>query len=109
MFVHDLASFEPAVQSTPHAPDAGAQAFADLTADVQAELHPSLEALRRILDRPQLHTIGDLAALTEQMTSEMMLFHALVGGPAAALALDDAAAPDVEIDFLAAFLRDLAD
>jgi hypothetical protein len=49
----------------------------------QAELPPTLqEALQQILDQPDAHSIGDLAALTERLTSEMMLFSPLVGGAA---------------------------
>jgi hypothetical protein len=78
-----------------------------LAAETSAELHPTLEALRQILDRPDRHTIGDLAALTERMTGEMMLFNALVGGPLAQLSAAAAPAVDVNIDFLAEFLREL--
>jgi hypothetical protein len=52
-----------------------------------AELPPTLqEALQQMLDQPAAHTIGDLAALTDRLTSEMMLFSALVGGSAAKVA-----------------------
>jgi hypothetical protein len=81
--------------------------FDTLTAETQSALHPALETLRQILDRPDLHTIGDLAALTEQLTGEMMLFNALVGGPLAQLSAASAPADDVGIDFLAEFLREL--
>jgi hypothetical protein len=81
--------------------------FQSLSVETQSALHPALESLRQILDRPDLHTIGDLAALTDRLTSEMMLFNALVGGPLAQIRADDAPATDVAIDFLAGFLRDL--
>jgi hypothetical protein len=81
--------------------------FQSLAVETQSALHPALDALRQILDRPDLHTIGDLAALTDRLTSEMMLFNALVGGPLAQIRADDAPATDVAIDFLAGFLREL--
>jgi hypothetical protein len=81
--------------------------FQSLVTDTQTALHPALESLRHMLDHPDRHTIGDLAALTERLTSEMMLFNALVGGPLAQIRADDAPAIDVSIDFLAGFLRDL--
>lgn len=40
---------------------------------------PTTATLQEIVDRPDLHTIGDLAALTDRLTNEMMLFSALVG------------------------------
>jgi hypothetical protein len=47
------------------------------------ELPPTLQqALQQMLDHPAAHTVGDLAALTERLTNEMMLFSALVGVPA---------------------------
>jgi hypothetical protein len=93
--------------------------FRDLIADAQADQHPALGDLRRILDRPDLHTIGDLAVLTDRLTSEMMLFNALVGGPLAQLdpqigTVPPLAAPgtcptasDAQAELLAEFLRDL--
>jgi hypothetical protein len=83
------------------------EAFQALAAETQADLHPALENLRQILDRPHLHTIGDLAALTDRLTNEMMLFNALVGGPLAQNRSDNAETAPVDIDFLADFLRSL--
>jgi hypothetical protein len=93
--------------ATPHAD--GVHAYQRLTEDAEAAVHPALDELRQIFAHPDRHTIGDLAALTERLTSEMMLFHALVGGPLAQVRADDAPATDVSIDFVANFLRDLAD
>jgi hypothetical protein len=86
----------------------------------EAEMPATVEALQQILDRPDLHSIGDFAALTDRLISEMMLFNALIGGsaaqfshdaPAAALAAamisGDAAANDAQMELLAEFLRDL--
>jgi hypothetical protein len=93
--------------------------FRDLIADAGADQHPALDDLRRILDRPDLHTIGDLAVLTDRLTSEMMLFNALVGGPLAQIhpqigTVPPLAAPgtfptasDAQAELLAEFLRDL--
>ena len=89
--------------------------FCDLIADTQADQHPALEALRQILDRPDQHTIGDLAVLTDRLTSEMMLFNALVGGPLAQISTLPiptepaaiTAASDAQAELLAEFLRDL--
>jgi hypothetical protein len=48
--------------------------------DAPTELPPTLqEALQQMLDHPATYTIGDLAALTDRLTSELMLFSALVG------------------------------
>ena len=101
-----------------HASDtmnAGQRNFCELIAEAQAEQHPALEALRQIIDRPDLHAVGDLAALTDRLTSEMMLFNALVGGPLARISpLPALTAPgamptasDEQTELLAEFLRDL--
>jgi hypothetical protein len=51
--------------------------------DAAPALPPTLQdALQQILERPDAHTIADLAALTDRLTREMMLFGPLVGGVA---------------------------
>jgi hypothetical protein len=81
-----------------------------------AALPPTLrDALQQILDRPDAHTIGDLAVLTDRLTRELMLFGPLVGGAAtktaAVTGLKNAACPDsvdaVQAELHAEFLRDL--
>jgi ATP phosphoribosyltransferase regulatory subunit HisZ len=78
------------------------------------ELPPTLQdTLQRMLDRPDAHAVGDLAALTERLTNEMMLFSALVGGTVTAAAAVDRTANQAECAdaaqaaLHAEFLRDL--
>jgi hypothetical protein len=81
-----------------------------------AALPPTLQdALQQILDRPDAHTIGDLAALTDRLTREMMLFSPLIGGvatkPTVTPGNQNAARADcgdaVQAELHAEFLRDL--
>jgi hypothetical protein len=73
-----------------------------------AEIHPSIEALKQIIDKPELHTVGALAALADNLLAELSLFSALCGTtPAKEAVSAEQPAVDVELDFLAAFLRDL--
>ena len=79
------------------------------------ELLPTIATLQQIVDRPDMHTVGDLAALTDQLTSELMLFSALVGltatpnsiGPETKLGEAPAGADARQNDLHAEFLRDL--
>jgi hypothetical protein len=115
----DKVSFSSSVANTGENASASQRNFAELIAETQAEQHPALETLRQIIDRPDLHSVGDLAAMTERLTSEMMLFNALVGGPLAQFSpqidpLPPVAAPgmfppasDEQTALLAEFLRDL--
>ncbi len=78
-----------------------------------ADLPPTLQdALQQMLDQPDAHTIGDLAALTERLTNEMMLFSALVGEAPAKIATSPT--PELagcihpaQAELHAEFLRDL--
>jgi hypothetical protein len=78
-----------------------------------AELLPVAEALQQLMSRPQAYRIGDLAALTDRLTGELMLFSALVG-PTRTSNTDVAiAAPSANADgetqseLHAAFMREL--
>jgi hypothetical protein len=76
------------------------------------ELPPTLQqALQQMLDQPGAHTVGDLAALTDRLTSEMMLFSALVGVPAKIASEQapehSAHADPAQVDLHAEFIRDL--
>jgi hypothetical protein len=73
------------------------------------ETHPSIEALKQIIDKPELHTVGALAELADNLLAELSLFSALCGATPAMQAEPavEHLAADVELDFIAAFLRDL--
>jgi hypothetical protein len=85
----------------------------DLPDAEAAELPPTLQnALQQMLDQPDAHTIGDLAALTERLTNEMMLFSPLVGeipSKTAAQPTSDlgTCADPAQIELQAEFLREL--
>jgi hypothetical protein len=108
-------NFSPSAANAIDPLNASHRQFCDLIADAETDQHPALEALRQILDRPDQHTIGDLAVLTDRLTSEMMLFNALIGGPLAQISTlqpvtEPAAvsmASDAQLELLAEFLRDL--
>jgi hypothetical protein len=80
-----------------------------LQEEATQETHPSIKALKQIIEQPQLHTVGALAALADNLLAELTLFSALCGVAPGTPAEQPAGrlAADVELDFLAAFLRDL--
>jgi hypothetical protein len=77
-----------------------------------AELLPVAEALQQLMNRPQAYRIGDLAALTDRLTGELMLFSALVGPSRTsnsdiAVEVPSAHTEETQSELHAAFMREL--
>jgi hypothetical protein len=83
--------------------------FNDLAPDADQELPPVAEALRQLLSRPQAYKIGDLAALTDRLTSDLMLFSALFGHGHTSDPVDAGitSADETQSELHAAFIQEL--